>query len=304
MPTKPPSIGMSTCRSAGEIMRAELTRATSSASGMSKSRISARRDGAAAGLDAPGAVEQQHRAARAGPGRSRPSRRTGRRRPRRRRRSAMRGHARHPALVRQATRSRRRGASRASRGVRADAARASTAATRNSTRLDGEDDARRRAPASRAASRARSTASRARRSRRGRRRPPAPRPTGPCARLRATRGPAPASAIIEPMAATAKAPLAKPSANTVGAQRPGRADRRRRARAPNKRQRRARCSRRSSTRAASRARRPPTRCRRSATSIMPSSTPPCCTPESCVDSPGVKPKTMPAKGSRIRSCAL
>ena len=39
MPTKPPSIGMSTFRSLGETMRAQLTRATSSSSGMSKSRI-------------------------------------------------------------------------------------------------------------------------------------------------------------------------------------------------------------------------------------------------------------------------
>ncbi len=41
-----------------------------------------------------------------------------------------------------------------------------------------------------------------------------------------------------------------------------------------------------------------------AASSMPASMPPCCTPESCVDSPGVKPNITPANGSRIRSCAL
>ena len=41
-----------------------------------------------------------------------------------------------------------------------------------------------------------------------------------------------------------------------------------------------------------------------ATNTMPSKTPLCCTPASLVDSPGVKPKTDPAKGSRINSCAL
>ena len=40
MPTKPPSIGMSTSRAEGAIIRADLARATSSESGMSKSRIS------------------------------------------------------------------------------------------------------------------------------------------------------------------------------------------------------------------------------------------------------------------------
>ena len=38
-----------------------------------------------------------------------------------------------------------------------------------------------------------------------------------------------------------------------------------------------------------------------AIAAMPSSTPPCCTPASWVDSPGVRPKTSPAKGSRIKS---
>ena len=56
---------MSTCRSVGETMRAEVTRATSSASGISKSCDQPRRDRAAAGLDATGAVEQQHRVAAA-----------------------------------------------------------------------------------------------------------------------------------------------------------------------------------------------------------------------------------------------
>ena len=54
-----------------------------------------------------------------------------------------------------------------------------------------------------------------RESRRCRTRWPAPRPTGPCARPRGFRRRAPASSIIEPIAATAKTPLATPSMKTV-----------------------------------------------------------------------------------------
>ena len=40
------------------------------------------------------------------------------------------------------------------------------------------------------------------------------------------------------------------------------------------------------------------------TNIIPTKTPACCIPESFVVSPGVKSKTEPAKGSRIKSCIL
>ena len=66
MPTKPPSIGMSTCLSDGDTIRAELTRATSRSIGDIEVADQPRRDGAAARLDAAGAVEQQHRAPKPG----------------------------------------------------------------------------------------------------------------------------------------------------------------------------------------------------------------------------------------------
>ena len=40
------------------------------------------------------------------------------------------------------------------------------------------------------------------------------------------------------------------------------------------------------------------------TNIIPTKTPACCIPESFVVSPGVKSKTEPAKGSRIKSFIL
>ena len=221
MPTKPSSIGMSTWRSDGETMRAEVTRATSRSSGMSKSRI--RRGGIAP-------PQGLMRPARSSSSTERPaprqvaaprSRRPGRRRPRRRRRSrcghacVMRCRCRTAIAGAAASSSRRRRAGRSRSGQHGRDQ--EQHAPRPRTR------ARRRAPASREPG-ARGRWRPCRRSRRGRRRSPAPRPTGPCACLRATRAPVPASAIIEPIAATAKTPLATPSANTDRAQRPGRAD--------------------------------------------------------------------------------
>ena len=105
---------------------------------------------------------------------------------------------------------------------------------------------------------------------------------------------------MEPMAATAKTPLQKPSANTEGFRgQPG----------PT-------CAAATSpTSASAEPMQPMTVQLLSAirrgnsveaapTRTMPSSTPEFCTPESEVDWPGVSPKTSPAKGSRIRSCAL
>ncbi len=105
--------------------------------------------------------------------------------------------------------------------------------------------------------------------------------------------------IIEPMAATANAPLAMPSANTLA-----------RSGQPGDKPPSA-----SASSASAEARQPPIVHSRNdpkrrrplaanATSIIPVSTPPFWIPDSCVDSPGVKPNTVPANGSRIRSCAL
>ena len=98
---------------------------------------------------------------------------------------------------------------------------------------------------------------------------------------------------MEPMAATAKTPLQKPSAKTEGFKgQPGPTcaaadeahERQRRADAADAPSSSAgSCSRGNSVEAA------PTR-------IMPSSTPEFCTPESEVDWPGVSPKTMPGEG--------
>ena len=97
------------------------------------------------------------------------------------------------------------------------------------------------------------------------------------------------------------APLADAEREHGGVQRPGRAHQCRRRPAPAAPGPR-RCSRRSSTCAANRC---PAGCRPVAATIMPSSTPPCCTPRELAWSrPASCRRRQPANGSRIRSCAL
>ena len=105
---------------------------------------------------------------------------------------------------------------------------------------------------------------------------------------------------MEPMAATAKTPFMKPSAKTEGLSgQPGPTC----AAATRPESARAEPTQPSTVQLLRLIRRgnsvdsPPT-------STMPSSTPEFWMPDSDVDWPGVSPKTMPAKGSRIRSCAL
>ena len=155
--------------------------------------------------------------------------------------------------------------------------------------------ARRPMPACRSTPRARSAATVPRRSRRGRRRWPARRPTGPSARLRAASRPQPARPIIEPMAATAKAPLATPRAKTEarsgqpGPTRPAAAS-------AEQHHRRGDAAADASRRAASRAAARRTCSRPAPRAIMPSRTPPCCTPESLVDFAGREAEDQAGEG--------
>ena len=70
MPTKPPSIGMSTLRSLGETIRRAVDPRDQQCVGDREVADQPRRDGAAAGLDPAGPIEQQHRSARAAPDRA------------------------------------------------------------------------------------------------------------------------------------------------------------------------------------------------------------------------------------------
>ena len=138
--------------------------------------------------------------------------------------------------------------------------------------------------------------------------PPKPKATACAAPQRPMRVPSreprprPTRPIIEPMAATAKAPLARPSANTSG---------RSACAAP------ATPATAISASIAAEPRQPamvqprsdPNRERAPAvqivaTSNIPTSTPLLCMPDRRVDSAGVSPNTAPANGSSTRSCAL
>ena len=116
--------------------------------------------------------------------------------------------------------------------------------------------------------------------------------------------PLPASPIMELMAATVKAPVATPIRMTFSfrGQTPGiwlPSDRPARVRADRKQPMMVQ-------RFSAPGEPPPSRRRlaRKPTRIMPTSAPECWLAVRLVDSPTVKPKAAPAKGSRIRSCML
>ena len=194
-------------------MRAELARAQSSDSGILKSRNQPRRDGAAAGLDAAGAVEQQHLAAGA-----RQVLRGGRARgaaaddddvERLRLYPAMDAHPRAPSIVRAegVTVIGADGAS--SREARTAEARKIAASPTNTARKAGAvlvQGAAHDVDADRADEAAAGEGGGLGRA-----------PTTPIRTPSRPPPPAPARPIIEPMAETANTPLAKPSTNTVGA---------------------------------------------------------------------------------------
>ena len=109
--------------------------------------------------------------------------------------------------------------------------------------------------------------------------------------------------IIEPIAATANTPLARPSANTDGFSGQD---------GPTKLPTASASSIAAEAtqpitvqvRSDAARERPPPTVHSTATTSMPSSTPAFCVPDSLVDSAGVMPKIVPANGSRIRSWAL
>ena len=120
----------------------------------------------------------------------------------------------------------------------------------------------------------------------------------------AARAPAPARPIIEPIDATAKAPLETPSANTAATNTRGSAERKPLAAIPAKDNPDA-----AQPPAAHRRKEPKigqrvTEEAATATPSMPVSIPPCCKPASFVVTPGVIPNTSPANGSTSSSWAL
>ena len=215
MPTKPPSIGMSTLRSAGETMRAEVTRATSSASGIAKSRISR------GGIAPPQGLMRPARSS------------SSTERPWRARSSAAVAPAGPPPTTTDIERLEiapcvvtsgrcRRRTRRRKRNPRGFARRADGSHLRTPSRPPQEraglEDEHRRIGHDR---RCRAASARGRR-RRARARPPSPKAMACAAPHRPMRTPSrdslpsPARLIIEPMAAIENAPLATPSTNTEG----------------------------------------------------------------------------------------
>jgi hypothetical protein len=293
MPTKPPSIGMSTAGRLGDTMRAQWMR-HQQVVGDGEVLDQPRRDGAAAGLDAPGAVEQQHRAA----ARARSWARW-------RRRAAAdhhhveglstRAHVLSPgdALGRGPGCARAVNAGTAMRAASTAATTNSTASQREHAGIGGtcEPDQ----PARQVAGAVPMHAAQAKGD--GLRRAPQ---AHACAFARGAA--LVASAIIDRWRRSKTRrwprPARTPLARSGQAGPPGRPHHQAAMAAADARQP-------PTDPAAQRAEGMPASAARPATpAACPASTPPCCTPDSCVDSPGVKPNTMPAKGSRIRSCAL